>query len=139
MLGIQLMPVPRKHRIIYNDDMGSYRRSGTPSWHSVVVGPLLNLIKISANTIALIVRPKSCLAGCIVECEDVYIRMAHEVHSKNLDTLVWESLASFACQSEGNHHTKLLSHELRAVMCLRPPKRLVILWVSGHSQEIQAA
>ena len=56
--------------------------------HRVIVSPIFDLLKVSAHMVALVVRPVPLLTLLRVEGEDVNVRETHEVHTKDLDTMI---------------------------------------------------
>ena len=56
--------------------------------HRIVVIPILDLVKVSAYMVTLVVRPVSLLTLLRVEREDIDVRKTHEVHAEDLDAVV---------------------------------------------------
>ena len=56
--------------------------------HRIVVSPILDLVKVPAHMVTLVVRPVSLLTLLRVESKDVDVRKSHEVHAEDLDAVV---------------------------------------------------
>lgn len=56
--------------------------------HRIFVGPILDLVKVPAYVVALVVWPVALLAFLRVESEDVDVGEAHEVHAQDFDAVI---------------------------------------------------